>query len=36
VFPNSSHTPFYEEPAAYDAALLGFLGRSRAHGGESA
>jgi proline iminopeptidase len=29
VFPNSSHTPFYEEPAAYDAALLGFLGRNR-------
>jgi proline iminopeptidase len=30
VFPNSSHTPFYEEPAVYDAALLGFLGRNRA------
>jgi proline iminopeptidase len=29
VFSNSSHTPFYEEPAAYDAALLGFLGRHR-------
>lgn len=27
VFPNSSHMPFYEEPAAYDAALLAFLGR---------
>jgi len=27
VFPNSSHMPFYEEPAAYDAALLGFLSR---------
>jgi proline iminopeptidase len=29
VFPNSSHVPFYEEPAAYDAALLGFLERHR-------
>ena len=29
VFPNSSHMPFYEEPAAYDAALLDFLGRQR-------
>jgi proline iminopeptidase len=27
VFPNSSHMPFYEEPAAYDAALTGFLAR---------
>ncbi len=27
VFPNSSHMPFYEEPAAYDATLLGFLAR---------
>lgn len=25
VFPNSSHTPFYEEPEAYFAALGGFL-----------
>jgi proline iminopeptidase len=31
LFPNSSHTPFYEEPAAYDAALLSFLGRHRAN-----
>jgi proline iminopeptidase len=30
VFPNSSHTPFYEEPADYDAALLSFLARHRA------
>jgi proline iminopeptidase len=30
VFPNSSHMPFYEEPAAYDAALLGFLGKHAA------
>ncbi|ODN68492.1 proline iminopeptidase-family hydrolase [Methylobrevis pamukkalensis] len=29
VFPNSSHMPFYEEPAAYDAALLAFLGKHR-------
>ena len=29
VFPNSSHTPFYEEPDAYYAALLDFLGRHR-------
>ena len=36
VFPNSSHTPFYEEPAAYDAALLAFLGRNRAVGGKFA
>lgn len=27
VFPNSSHMPFYEEPAAYDAALLAFLAK---------
>lgn len=30
VFPNSSHMPFYEEPAAYDAALLAFLGKHAA------
>lgn len=29
VFPSSSHMPFYEEPAAYDAVLLDFLGRQR-------
>jgi proline iminopeptidase len=29
VFPNSSHTPFYEEPDAYYPALLDFLGRHR-------
>jgi proline iminopeptidase len=29
VFPNSSHTPFYEEPEAYNAVLLDFLGRHR-------
>jgi proline iminopeptidase len=29
VFPNSSHTPFYEEPDAYYAVLLDFLGRHR-------
>jgi proline iminopeptidase len=29
VFPNSSHTPFYEEPQAYYAVLLDFLGRHR-------
>ncbi|MGR4058569.1 proline iminopeptidase-family hydrolase, partial [Pseudomonas aeruginosa] len=27
VFPNSSHMPFYEEPAAYFPALLSFLRR---------
>jgi proline iminopeptidase len=27
VFPNSSHMPFYEEPAAYYTALLDFLAR---------
>ena len=27
VFPSSSHTPFFEEPAAYFAALRGFLDR---------
>lgn len=30
VFPNSSHMPFYEEPAAYDAVLLAFLARHTA------
>lgn len=30
VFPNSSHMPFYEEPAAYYGVLLGFLSRHRA------
>ena len=30
VFPNSSHMPFYEEPAAYYRVLLGFLSRHRA------
>jgi proline iminopeptidase len=30
VFPNSSHTPFYEEPDAYYPVLLDFLGRHRA------
>jgi proline iminopeptidase len=29
VFPNSSHMPFYEEPAAYYPALLGFLAKHR-------
>jgi proline iminopeptidase len=29
VFPNSSHTPFYEEPEAYYRVLLDFLGRHR-------
>ena len=29
VFPNSSHMPFYEEPAAYFASLLGFLDSHR-------
>ena len=27
VFPNSSHMPFYEEPAAYYPALIDFLAR---------
>jgi proline iminopeptidase len=31
VFPNSSHTPFYEEPQLYYPALLGFLGANRGH-----
>jgi len=30
VFPNSSHTPFYEEPEAYRETLLGFLAKHRA------
>lgn len=29
VFPNSSHMPFYEEPAAYYPVLLSFLDRHR-------
>ncbi len=29
VFPNSAHMPFYEEPEAYAALLLGFLKRHR-------
>ena len=29
VFPNSSHTPFYEEPEAYRETLLGFLAKHR-------
>ena len=29
VFPNSSHTPFYEEPDMYYQVLLDFLGRQR-------
>jgi proline iminopeptidase len=29
VFPNSSHMPFYEEPAAYYPVLLDFLGSHR-------
>ena len=29
IFANSSHSPFYEEPEAYRAALLDFLGRQR-------
>ena len=29
VFPNSSHMPFYEEPAAYYPVLTGFLKRYR-------
>ncbi|MDF2995295.1 MAG: proline-specific peptidase [Xanthobacteraceae bacterium] len=36
VFPNSSHMPFYEEPAAYDAVLLGFLARHAAHAKDAA
>lgn len=30
VFPNSSHMPFYEEPAAYYPVLIDFLNRNRA------
>ncbi|WP_085462688.1 proline iminopeptidase-family hydrolase [Mesorhizobium australicum] len=29
VFPNSSHLPFFEEPAAYYPVLVDFLGRNR-------
>ncbi len=29
VFPNSSHLPFYEEPAAYYPVLTDFLNRNR-------
>lgn len=29
VFPNSSHTPFFEEPEAYFAVLRNFLDRNR-------
>ncbi len=29
VFPNSSHTPFFEEPDAFFTVLLDFLGRNR-------
>lgn len=29
VFQNSSHMPFYEEPAEYDGVLLAFLGKHR-------
>jgi proline iminopeptidase len=29
VFPNSSHTPFFEEPEAYFAVLRSFLDRHR-------
>ena len=29
VFPNSSHTPFFEEPDAFFTAMLDFLGRNR-------
>lgn len=29
IFPNSSHSPFYEEPEAYRATLLEFLGRQK-------
>ncbi len=32
VFPNSSHSPFYEEPEAYRALLLDFLGRAAKEG----
>jgi proline iminopeptidase len=33
IFPNSSHTPFYEEPAAYFPVLLDFLEQQRAKSG---
>lgn len=29
IFPDSSHSPFYEEPEAYRALLLDFLGRQK-------
>jgi proline iminopeptidase len=29
VFPNSSHTPFFEEPEAYGQVLLNFLNTHR-------
>jgi len=29
IMRNSSHSPFYEEPEAYRALLLDFLGRQR-------
>ena len=29
VFPNSSHTPFFEEPGAYRETLLDFLAKHR-------
>ena len=29
VFPNSSHTPFYEEPEAYAKVLMKFLNAHR-------
>jgi proline iminopeptidase len=29
VFPNSSHLPFYEDPALYYPVLRGFLERNR-------
>lgn len=36
VFPNSSHMPFYEEPAAYDPVLLGFLAKHAAQAQDAA
>lgn len=35
IFPNSSHMPFYEEPEAFFAVLLDFLGRHRGRGLEA-
>jgi proline iminopeptidase len=29
VFPNSSHMPFYEEPASYYPVLLNFLAKQK-------